>query len=85
MPSKYFDFPVASLGRAWTVTLKRARRVKPQSTKKVRIKWSTGVRKPIAKAAAAGETPNDTYFCQHILAIMFIHNKIKDQASSNTS
>jgi anti-sigma factor RsiW len=60
VPSKYFDFPVASLGNACTVTLKRARRVRPQRTKKVRKRWSTGVRRPIAKAAAAGETPNET-------------------------
>jgi hypothetical protein len=35
VPSKYFDFPVISFGRFETVTLKRARRVNPQSTKKV--------------------------------------------------
>lgn len=59
VPSKYFDFPVASLGRAATVTLKRARRVNPQRTKKVRKRWSTGVRRPIAKATAAGATPKE--------------------------
>lgn len=68
VPSKYFDFPVASFGRAWTVTLKRARRVKPQRTKKVRNIWSTGVRIPMAKAAAAGETPKETYFTNALLA-----------------
>lgn len=36
VPSKYCDFPVASLGSMATVTLKRARRVRPQSTKMVR-------------------------------------------------
>lgn len=60
VPSKYFDFPVASFGNAWTVTLKRARRVRPHRTKSVRIRWSRGVRRPMAKAAAAGETPKDT-------------------------
>jgi len=43
-----------------TVTLKRARRVRPQSTKKERRRWSSGVRMPREKAAAAGETPKDT-------------------------
>jgi hypothetical protein len=36
VPSKYFDFPVLSLGRAATVTLNLAKRVRPQRTKKVR-------------------------------------------------
>jgi hypothetical protein len=61
VPSKYFDFPLASLGTLATVMLKRAKRVRPQRTKKVRNRWSAGVRRPIAKAAAAGETPNETY------------------------
>jgi len=60
VPSKYLLLPVASLGTLATVILKRARRVRPQRTKKVRKRWSTGVRSPIAKAAAAGETPKDT-------------------------
>ena len=63
-PSKYLLFPVSSLGTLATVTLNRARRVRPQSAKKVRIRWSTGVRSPIAKAATAGATPNDT-LAQH--------------------
>ena len=62
VPSKYLDLPEASLGTLATVMLKRARRVRPQSTKKVRRRWSTGVRRPTAKAAAAGETPNETCF-----------------------
>lgn len=61
VPSKYLDFPVASFGRAATVTLKRARRVRPQRTKKVRKRWSTGVRRPIAKATAAGATPKEIW------------------------
>jgi hypothetical protein len=61
VPSKYFDFPVASLGTAATVTLKRARRVRPQRTKKVRKRWSTGVRRPIANATTAGATPKEIY------------------------
>jgi len=36
VPSKYLLFPVASLGTFATVILKRARRVRPQRTKKVR-------------------------------------------------
>lgn len=60
VPSKYLLFPVASFGTLATVMLKRARRVRPQRTKKVRKRWSTGVRRPIAKAAAAGDTPKDT-------------------------
>ena len=60
VPSKYFDFPVASFGREETVTLKRARRVRPQRTKKERRRVSSGVRRPRAKAAAAGETPKET-------------------------
>ncbi|KAI4210194.1 MAG: hypothetical protein LQ351_006948 [Letrouitia transgressa] len=60
VPSKYFDFPVASLGSEETVTLKRARRVRPQRTKKDRRRVSSGVRRPRAKAHAAGETPKET-------------------------
>jgi hypothetical protein len=36
VPSKYLDFPVLSLGSTATVTLNRARRVRPQRTKKLR-------------------------------------------------
>ena len=61
MPSKYLLFPVASFGTLATVILKRAKRVRPHRTKKVRKRWSTGVRSPMAKAAAAGERPNETY------------------------
>jgi hypothetical protein len=63
VPSKYLLLPVASFGTFATVMLKRARRVSPQRTKNVRKMWSRGVRRPIAKAAAAGETPNETYLC----------------------
>ena len=59
VPSKYFDLPVASLGSMATVTFKRARRVRPQRTKKVRRRWSRGVRRPRAKAALAGATPKE--------------------------
>lgn len=70
VPSKYCDFPVASLGTMATVTLKRARRVRPQSTKKERRRWSRGVRRPREKAAAAGETPKETYFdSQHCVPV----------------
>jgi len=61
VPSKYFDFPVLSLGRTATVTLNRASLVRPQRTKNVRMRWSTGVRIPIANATAAGATPNETW------------------------
>jgi hypothetical protein len=60
VPSKYLLFPVASLGTLATVILKRASLVRPQSTKNVRKRWSIGVRKPMANAAAAGETPKET-------------------------
>jgi hypothetical protein len=63
VPSKYWDLPVASLGTMATVTLKRARRVRPQRTKKVSRMWSTGVRRPMEKAAAAGPTPNEIWEC----------------------
>jgi hypothetical protein len=58
-PSKYLDLPVASLGREETVTLKRARRVRPQRTKKERRRVSRGVRRPRAKAQEAGATPKE--------------------------
>lgn len=61
VPSKYLLFPVASFGTLATVILKRASRVRPQRTKNVRKTWSSGVRRPIAKAAAAGETPKEIY------------------------
>lgn len=59
VPSKYFDLPDLSLGKTATVTLNRASLVKPQRTKKARIRWSTKVRMPMANAAAAGATPNE--------------------------
>ncbi|KAI4290211.1 MAG: hypothetical protein L6R35_000500, partial [Caloplaca aegaea] len=59
VPSKYLDLPVLSLGREETVTLKRARRVRPQRTKKARRRLSSGVRRPRAKAAEAGATPKE--------------------------
>ena len=61
VPSKYWLFPEASFGTLATVILKRARRVSPHRTKNVRKKWSAGVRRPMAKAAAAGERPKETY------------------------
>ena len=60
-PSKYLLLPVASLGTAATVTLKRARRVRPLRTKKERARVSKGVRRPSANAAVAGATPKDIY------------------------
>lgn len=59
-PSKYFDLPAASLGREETVTLKRARRVRAHSTKKDRSSVSSALRRPSAKAEAAGATPKET-------------------------
>ena len=59
VPSKYLDLPVASLGRELTVTLKRARRVSPQRTKKVRSSVSRGVRRPREKAQTEGAMPKD--------------------------
>ena len=59
VPSKYFAFPFLSFGTLSTETLKRARRVRPQRTKKTRMRWSIGVLKPRAKAAAAGERPKE--------------------------
>ena len=61
VPSKYLLLPVLSLGREETVTLKRARRVSPQRTKKERNKVSSGVRRPRAKAHTAGATPNEIW------------------------
>lgn len=62
VPSKYLDFPVASLGTLATVTLKRAKRVRPQRTKKERSRVSIGLRRPRAKAHTAGETPKETWW-----------------------
>ena len=59
VPSKYLLFPVLSFGNEDTVTLKRARRVKPQRTKKERRRVSRGVRRPRAKAQEAGATPKE--------------------------
>lgn len=58
-PSKYLLFPDSSLGIKETVTLNRARRVRPQRTKKDRKRWSTGVCTPIATAMTAGAMPKD--------------------------
>ena len=60
VPSKYWLFPEASFGTLATVILNRASRVRPQRTKKARKRWSTGVRRPRANAAAAGEMPKET-------------------------
>lgn len=60
VPSKYFDLPVLSFGNIATVTLNLANLVSPHSTKNVNNNVSTFVLNPIAKAAAAGETPKDT-------------------------
>jgi hypothetical protein len=65
VPSKYLALPVTSLGIAVTVTLKRAKRVKPHSTKKARQTWSSGERTPMAKATTAGDTPNEI-FSNHV-------------------
>lgn len=59
VPSKYLDLPVASLGSDCTVTLKRARRERPQRTKNVRRTVSRKVRKPRAKAQEAGAIPKE--------------------------
>ena len=61
VPSKYLLLPVLSFGREETVTLKRARRVSPHRTKKERNKVSMGVRRPRAKAHAAGATPKEIW------------------------
>ena len=61
VPSKYLLFPVESLGREETVTLNRAKRVRPQRTKKERSKVSRGVRRPSANAQEAGATPKEIY------------------------
>src|SRR2546423_7986155 len=60
VPSKYLDLPVLSFGSMATVTLNLAKRVRPHRTKNVRKRESMVVRKPMANAAAAGETPNET-------------------------
>lgn len=59
VPSKYLDLPVASLGSDCTVTLKRAKRERPQRTKKLRRIVSRKVRKPRAKAHEAGAMPKE--------------------------
>jgi hypothetical protein len=61
VPSKYLDLPVASLGRCETVTLKRARRVRPERTKKVSRRVSVKERRPRAKADTAGARPNEIF------------------------
>lgn len=58
-PSKYFDFPVESLGTSAMVALKRASRAIPAQMKVVRMRVSVGVWSPIQKAMRAGATPND--------------------------
>lgn len=61
VPSKNLLLPVASLGSTETVTLKRARRVRPHSTKKASPTVSRVDRKPIVNATMAGATPNEIY------------------------
>src|SRR3569833_193329 len=61
VPSKYAALPVLSFGMTVVVTLNRARRVRPQSTKMERHRWSTPVRMPMQKATTAGERPNEIW------------------------
>lgn len=61
VPSKYRLLPVLSFGNEETVTLNRARRVRPQRTKKDRRRVSSGVRRPSANEQTAGATPNDIW------------------------
>ena len=68
MPSKYLDLPVASLGNAATVTLKRASLVKPQRTKNDRSRVSSWDRSPSANAHTAGDTPKE--ICQREFSIL---------------
>jgi hypothetical protein len=58
-PSKYFALPVGSLGREAAVTLKRARRERPQRRKKERMRVSRGVRRPRVYARTEGATPKE--------------------------
>jgi len=58
-PSKNFAFPDGSLGREEAVTLKRARRERPERRKKARIRQSKGVLSPRVYAIAHGATPNE--------------------------
>jgi hypothetical protein len=69
VPSKYLDLPLLSLGRTATVTLNRARRVRPQRTKNVRKTWSREERMPRAKAAAAGASPKDIYEAKELVEL----------------
>lgn len=69
VPSKNFDFPLLSFGKTATVTLNRARRVRPQRTKNVRKRWSRVVRIPSANAAAAGARPKEIYTSQYVSAV----------------
>ena len=58
-PSKYLALPLASLGTLPVVTLKRARRARPERTNQVRKSWSRPVRMPAAKAHMEGATPKE--------------------------
>jgi hypothetical protein len=60
-PSKYFAFPVPSLGSEAAVTLNLASRDRPERRKNPRISVSTVVRKPNTYANADGATPKDTW------------------------
>ena len=62
-PSKNFAFPDASLGRDEAVTLKRARRERPERRKKARIRESRRVLMPRLYAIAHGATPNEIWSC----------------------
>ncbi len=68
VPSKYLALPVASFGRAETVTLNRARRDRPHRTKNVRNKLSRGVRSPRVNAVEAGASPNEIFILNRLMS-----------------
>lgn len=86
VPSKYFDFPEASCGRCVAVTLKRARRVRPQRTKTVRNNVSNCVRKPSENAQTAGATPNEIWQVsyEHTLNTSYEFQLTKSARESNS-
>lgn len=85
-PSKYFDFPVASLGTSATVALKRARRARPQQMKQVRMTVSNHVCRPTANASTAGATQKEIYGCYSVSVLRAETNgKLKRTRSARLS
>ena len=67
---KVLGFARLVLGQSLHGDVEAGEACEAAEAKKVRRRWSTGVRRPIANAAAAGATPKDTCKAKSVLSIV---------------